>query len=294
MVDGQKTYPDWRGYAAAELDRQYTGIVPPDFQSRIIPGWMRRSGAFRDWNDGRLDIAYGARERERLDLFPAKRGDKSPAVIFFHGGYWQRFDKSVFSFVAQGLVRRGVSVLLPSYDLCPTVRLEWIVGQARQAVAWAWRHAPELRIDRRRLLVMGHSAGGHLTAMLAATDWPALAPDLPSDLVAGAVPISGLFELEPLRHTSVNKGLQLDAASAAANSPRNHPPLTRAPQLVVCGELEPAEFHRQSDDYATAFRTAERPMHRYTVPGRDHMNELDDLADERSELFAHVMALVRS
>jgi len=280
-------------YTPEELERQYNvRLARPDFESVVIPGWTARSARFRAGANARIDMAYGAQPREQLDVFAADGAAAAPAIVFFHGGYWQRFDKSVFSFVAEPFVRRGVSVVLPNYDLCPAVRIGQIPEQARRAVAWVWRNARELSIDRNRIYVMGHSAGGHITAMLMATRWPSVAPDLPGDLVKGAIPISGLFELEPLRHTSINRGLGMDEEEAANQSPMNHEPATCAPQLVVCGGKESAEFHRQSDAYAQAFSTKERRIERFTVPSRDHMDELDDLADAHATFFQKVHALV--
>ena len=280
-------------YTPEELERQYNvRLARPDFESVVIPGWTARSARFRAGANARIDMEYGAQRRERLDVFSAGGAAAAPAIVFFHGGYWQRFDKSVFSFIAEPFVKRGVSVVLPNYDLCPAVRIGKIPEQARRAVAWVWRNASELHIDRNRMFVMGHSAGGHITAMLIATRWASVAPDLPSDLVKGGIPISGLFELEPLRHTSINRGLGMDEEEAAIQSPMNHEPATCAPQLIVCGGKESAEFHRQSDVYARAFATKERRIERFTVPSRDHMDVLDELSDENATFFQKVHALV--
>jgi len=283
----------YAGYTPEELERQYNvRLARPDFESRIIPGWLARSASFREGSRGKVDVAYGPLPRERLDFFSADTNVHAPVAVFFHGGYWQRFDKSVFSFIAEGLVRHGVSVALPNYDLCPSVRIGTIPEQARRAVAWLWRNSTELRIDRDKIFVMGHSAGGHITAMMMATRWATLAPDLPADLVKGGIPISGLFELEPLRHTSINNGLGMDEEEAANQSPMNHSPATNAPQLVVCGGKESAEFHRQSQVYARTFSTGKRRIEQFTVPGRDHMDVLDDLSDTRARFFQKVHSFI--
>jgi arylformamidase len=280
----------WRAYAGPALERQYAGISPADFNTRVVPDWIRRSAAFRDRSAARLGLAYGPGPRERLDIFPGRPGAAAATVVFFHGGYWQRFDPSVFSFVAEGLAGRGISVVMPGYDLCPAVRVGAIVEQARRAVLWTWRNAVRLGLGE-QVFVAGHSAGGHLAARLMAMD-PGRPDALPPDLLKGAVPISGLFDLEPLRHTSINEALGLDRGEAAAESPLALKMASDAPQLVVCGDLEPAEFHRQSDIYAAAFLTASRRMERWTVPGRGHMDELDALADPHSEFVDRVVALI--
>ncbi|MBZ9772245.1 alpha/beta hydrolase [Mesorhizobium sp. CO1-1-8] len=282
------------GYSADELEKQYNiRLARPDLDSAVIPDWTRRSAEFRARAKGSIDLAYGERPRERLDFFPA--GDNDPVLVFFHGGYWQRFDKSVFSFIAAPFVQNGVSVAVVNYDLCPSVRMSDIPPQTRRAVGWIWRNAAELGFSRERVFVSGNSAGGHITAMVMATHWREEAGGgLPADLVKGGIPISGLFELEPLRHTSINKGLGMDASEAASQSPINVPPATDAPQLVVCGADESAEFHRQSDRYAHIFTTPARRMERYTVPGRDHLTVADELADESTVLFEKALKLVGS
>ena len=140
--------------------------------------------------------------------------------------------------------------------------------------------------------VSRHSAGGHLTARMMATDWPSVGPDLPADLIRGGIPVSGLYELEPLIHTSINEGPQMDVAEARAESPCNIPPLTNAPQLVAVGGGETTEFLRQSDDYADQYRTAERVMERFDVLKDDHFDELETLASDDSLFFEKCMQLV--
>ena len=139
---------------------------------------------------------------------------------------------------------------------------------------------------------MGHSAGGHLTAMMMATDWPAYDDALPADLVRAGIPISGLYELEPLVHTSINEGPKMDIPEAIAESPAFIPPVTNAPQLVVVGAAETDEFLRQSDDYAEKFATPERLMQRYNVPDADHFGAIDPLGDAKSVLIEKTMQLI--
>ena len=213
-------------------------------------------------------------------------------LVYIHGGYWQRGDKSMYSFLAEPFTKHGVSVAVVNYSLTPSVRIGRIPPQIRKSIAWLWHNAAELGFSRDRLFVMGHSAGGHLTARMMATDWAAFDPALPAELVRAGVPISGLFELEPLVHTSINEGPRMDIEEAVAESPAFIPPATNAPQLVVVGGAETREFHRQSDDYAAKFATAERSMERYDVPDADHFDELDRLAEDDSVFFGKSMALI--
>lgn len=281
----------YRGMDAAQLEAQYNlRARRPDFEA-LVARWLERCRLFRERADVALDLAYGPGARDRLDLFRGTTG--GPLLVYIHGGYWQRGDKSMYSFVAEPFMAAGVNVAVLNYDLTPSVRLGQIAPQIRRAIAWLWHHAAELGIDRNRVTVMGHSAGGHLTAMMMATDWPAFDPALPADLVKTGVPISGIFELEPLVHTSINEGPRMDVAEAKRESPLFLPPVTDAPQLVVDGGAETDEFHRQSDAYCAAFRTAARRMDRYIVPGADHFDELERLAEADSEFFRRSLALIR-
>ena len=280
----------YRGMNAGELEYQYElRSKEADFDA-VVARWLVRSSALRDCREAEIDLAYGDGERERLDLFHAATG--GPLLIYIHGGYWQRGDKNMYSFLAGAFMDAGINVAIINYTLTPLCRIGDIAVQMRRGLAWLWRHGRELRFDRERLSVMGHSAGGHLTAMMMATDWPAFASDLPADLVRAAVPISGIFELEPLVHTSINAGPQMDVAEARRESPLFMEMRSDAPHLVIAGGNETPEFIRQSDAYCDRFRTAQRPMERYDVPNENHFGELERLAESTSEVFARALALV--
>lgn len=281
-------------YSDEEIELQYNlRAGRPDYDTVVVPDWIARSEEARKSLDCRLDIVYGTGPKQKLDIFYCGSPD-APTLVYFHGGYWQRGDKSVYSFLASPFVANGANVILAGYDLCPDVSITTISVQARQVLAFLWKSAGELMIDRSKLTVMGHSAGGHITAMLMGTDWRKLDPDLPLDLVKAGIPVSPLNALEPIRRTSINIAVGMDAAEAEAESPMNHPPVTDAPQLVVCGGRETAEFHRQSDIYAAAFATAARPMERYSVPDCDHFDELNALADTSSPFFKKSLALIKA
>ena len=141
-------------------------------------------------------------------------------LVYIHGGYWRALDKRDASFVAPPFVAAGALVVVPNYALCPAASIDEIVRQQRAALAWVWRHAAAHGGDPERIVVAGHSAGGHLAATMLATDWPGVDPGLPADLVKGALSLSGVFELEPLRHAPfLAPDLQLDAAAAEAPQP---------------------------------------------------------------------------
>ncbi|NNF80435.1 MAG: alpha/beta hydrolase, partial [Rhizobiales bacterium] len=155
-----------------------------------------------------------------------------------------------------------MNVVVVGYDLCPAVTITRISEEAREALAYIWRNGSDLGINRGRITVMGHSAGGHITQMMMGTDWPAFGSDLPADLAGVGIPVSPLSLLEPVRRTKgLNSGIRMDEKEAEAESPMlNHPPLTDAPQLVVVGGAETDEFHRQAQMYFDAFNSLERSM----------------------------------
>ena len=265
----------------------------PDYEVTVIPDWIERSEAAKVALNCELDVRYGEGPKQLLDVYSCGNADAA-TLIYFHGGYWQRGDKSVYSFLAEPFVAAGVNVVVVGYDLCPDVTITRISEESREAIAYIWRNATDLGINRDRITVMGHSAGGHITEMMMGTDWVAYGDDLPADLVVAGVPISPLSLLEPVRRTlGLNSGIRMDAAEAEAESPMlNHPPVTNAPQLVVVGGAETDEFHRQSQIYVDAFGNADRPMEMYVVPGVDHFDELNVLANPDSPFFELVMALM--
>lgn len=259
-----------------DLEAEYNCRARVPEYPQIVAAWLRDAAAWREsCPRAELDLPYGARERERLDLFwPDATATDAPIVLFIHGGYWQAPGRERISFCARGLNLQGVAVALPSYDLCPEVPLASIVDQMRAAAAMLYRR------HGRRLMAGGHSAGGHLAAMLLATDWPALDPALPPGLVHAALPVSGVFELDPLRHTSIGVGLKLDRAEARRLSPRFLPSPSR-PLHCVVGGAESPEFIRQSRDMAQAWGGTWA-----AEPGADHFTILAPLADPASGMVA--------
>ena len=257
----------------------------------LVERWLERSAKHRETSGARVDIPYGDGEREKLDFFFS--GDANgPLLFYIHGGYWQRGDKSMYSFVTEAFIKHGISVAVINYNLTPSVRMGQIPPQIRKAITWCYHNANDLQFDRDQIHVSGHSAGGHLTAMMMATDWPEFDSTLPADLIKTGIPISGVFELEPIVHTSLNEGPQMDIPEAIAESPTFIPPVTNAPQLVVYGGGESSEFHRQSKDYAEKYRTNERAMEVYEVPIYDHFEELERLAEDDSVFFKKMHKLI--
>jgi len=281
----------YQGYDAGQLLRQYSPRLTVTEAPQLIEGWQAAAADYRRRAGGTLDIAYGPGADETLDLVrPA--GARPPLHLFIHGGYWQRFYKQDFSHVAAGLVAHGVAVAVVNYSLCPAVGIGDIVGQMRRAAAFLWREAAALDVDIGRFQVSGHSAGGHLTAALVATDWPSVDAAVPADLIGSAIPISGVFEIEPLRHIEIGDPLHLDAESARRLSPLSEAPRARGPLLLAVGGDESSEFHRQSASLAERWGRQGVAAEILSLPGRNHFTVLEELADPAGGITRRALALL--
>ncbi len=238
----------------------------------LIAGWAKDAALYREGHPPRA-IAYGPSARQIIDFFPGN--GNGPIVVFIHGGYWQALDGSSFSHLACGLNAHGVGVAISSYDLCPNVTIDAIIGQMRTATR-------ELARLGQRLVISGHSAGGHLAACMLATDWKAFDASLPPDLVIAAYAISGLFDLLPLIDTSINKALGLDETTAKAASPLFWRPPARGSLDAVVGEAESAEYFRQSRTIVELWGRAGVATRFGTVPGANHFTAIAPLSDPNS------------
>ena len=268
---------------SAYYDRQYNARAAIPDHPRIFERWNARSQQARTQLRCHLDVPYGTSAAEKLDVFPAE-GKSEALLVFIHGGYWRSLDKSDFSYLAPALTRRGVTLALPNYGLCPKVGIEDIVKQNLLAIAWLWHYGARYGVNPGRLYVAGHSAGGHLTAMMLAARWNTYMPELPYNLVKGGLAISGIYELEPLVHAPfVNQDLKLDQALARRLSPATIPPATTAPLFTAVGGDESDEFKRQNALIARTWRYAfagDIPM-----PGHNHLTVVEELANPDSALF---------
>jgi arylformamidase len=269
------------GTDAIDYEAEYNNRARVPEHPQLMAGWARDAAAYREQKTPRR-LTYGAGPRNIIDLFEAE-GDGA-IVVFIHGGYWQALDGSSFSHCARGLNAHGITVAIPTYELCPQVTVETIIQQMRTV-------ARELAKLGRPLVVSGHSAGGHLSACLLATDWPALDPALPEDLVRAAYSISGLFELAPLVGTSVNTALRMSEASARAASPLFWtPPAGRSLDAVVGGN-ESAEYLRQSRTIVGRWGAAGVATRYGEVAGANHFTAIAPLADPASSMVLRLKQL---
>lgn len=271
----------------AWLDVQYNNRARIPEHPQIFARWAESSKLAREKLKSTLDVRYGDRPGETLDVFPAAQAG-APVLVFIHGGYWRSLDKSDHSFLAPAFVEAGATVVVPNYALCPAVTIETIALQMTRALAWVWRNPGVHSGDPNRIAVAGHSAGGHLAAMMLSCRWKDVGDDLPPRLVPGALSISGLYDLEPIRNTPfLQQDLQLTPQAVKRLSPAFFP-RPRGTLYTVAGINESEEFLRQNQLIRDQWGPTTVPVCE-TVPGRHHLDVLHDLADPKARL--HELAL---
>ncbi len=269
--------------AKKRFDAQFNlRALIPNYQE-YFDDWAGRSDRTRRKRTGYVEVGYGQGPLERLDVFPSS-GKNAPVVVFIHGGYWQALDKRECSFIAEGFVPFGMNTVILNYPLAPRASMDEIVKKNREALATIFTRAREFGGDGNRIYLIGHSAGGHLLAMLMATTWPELDPRLPPDVIKGGCAVSGLFDLEPIRLSYLNEVLKMDERASLRNSPIHALPRKGVPLILCVGELETEEYHRQSSEYGRLWKDRGFPLEELVVPGRHHYDMMGEVADQKSLL----------
>ena len=267
----------------AWLDVQYNNRARIPEHPQIFERWARESAAARRSLAPDLDVRYGDGPNETLDVFAPTRAG-APVMVFVHGGWWRSLDKSDHSFIAPPFVAAGAMVVVPNYALCPSVTIEQITLQMVRALAWTHRNAARFGGDPEQISAVGHSAGGHLVAMLLCCRWREVAADLPPTLLRRALAISGLFDLEPIRRTPFLKSdLRLSVASAGRLSPAKLPAPSNGQLMAVAGALESEEFLRQNALIRRAWGPRAVPVCE-AVEGVHHLDILHALTDSSTRL----------
>jgi len=272
----------YRGMDRKTLDAAYNNgaAVGIERRDRYLAEWTARTRSLAAGVKARLDLRYGDGARHRIDFFPCGRAER-PTLAFIHGGYWQMSDKENYGCIAAGPLARFVNVAMIEYTLAPAIRMDGIVAEIKAALAWLRFRLGELGAARSGLVVAGHSAGGHLAAMV-----------MGEPGVTGVLPISGLYDLEPIRLGALNDKVGLDEAEAQRNSPIAHIPAMAPPSVIAVGGAELPELRRQSADYHAACVARGLASRLLVLDGHDHFSVLEALAQPEGKLTAALLDLV--
>ena len=267
-----------------QIDQQYLPALTVKNPQQYFNKSAARSARVRKQLEHELDVAYGDSARQCMDVFPASVSN-APVHIFIHGGYWRakHIDKSMYSHIAKPMVEAGATTVLLEYDLCPEVRVSDIVDQMRRALIWVHKNIGKYNGDRKRIFVSGHSAGGHLAAMLAATHWPDYGR-IPKNLIKGIAPLSGLFDIEPHRHSALQVDIRLSRKETKTLSPLYLPPQFMGNAIVAVGGVEPDLFHWQSLAYSAHLRQYGINAEYVSTLNDNHFTIVERLASGRDPL----------
>lgn len=257
--------PDWRNMTQAERDAGFNNVNAVPDALNIVAEWERKAVAFRAARPDHLDLHYGSRPRNRIDFF--KQVDGGPTLVFIHGGYWQTRAKETFALFAQGPMAHGINVALIGYTLAPDATLDEIVAEIHAALDFLTDEFPRLGSDASRVVLSGWSAGGHMTAM-----------GLSHPAVKAGMAISGIYDLEPIRHSYLNEKLQLDEAMSRRNSPILQANGAMKPLSMVCGAAELPLLRIQSAAFAGHRAALGLPVTYEEVPGANHFSIMDEMA----------------
>jgi arylformamidase len=280
----------WREWALSRLEREYSPSVCVPSIDPFLEAYVERSREAAARLPYRQNVRWGEGDDEVFDFFPATSSE-APLLIFFHGGYWQEHSKTDVLFVATNCVARGIAYASVEYTLAPGASVAEIVEQCRRAVGSIYSQASALGFDSRRMFIGGSSAGAHLASMLLVDGWQ---KDLgfKDDLVAGAILLSGVYDLEPLVPTYINQALHLTEETAVALSPMRHRLSRAIPVIVACGENETEEFKRQSLEFAARLKNAECPVKSIEAVGANHFDMVFEIGDPETALGRATLELI--
>ena len=267
--------PDWRAQSQEDRDLGLNNGVAVAGSGEIVNGWDRQSADMRVRYPAHIDLRYGPRERNRIDFL--KAGENAPTLLFVHGGYWQTRAKEAFTLFAEGPLAHGINVALIGYTLAPDATLDEIVAEIHAGIGFLAEQLPSLGSDAGRIAVSGWSAGGHLTAMA-----------LSHPKVRAGVAISGIYDLEPIRHSYLNVKLGLDEAMSQRNSPMMQAGGPMKPLALVAGTAELAQLRKQTADFAGHRARYGLPVSYEEIPGADHFTIMKELGSPKGRITALV------
>lgn len=278
----------YKKYNQQELDLQYNNrFHVPDFEN-YLKTWEQLSRQAEKKFGVIKDIAYGDLSRECLDIFPSPNPG-SKTLVFIHGGYWQRLDKSLFHFIAGSFVNYGITTVLINYPLAPAATMDQIVISCRNAVSWVHKNADQWNGDPNQIYIAGHSAGAHLASMLIAEE----ENQSKKNFIKGICAISGLYNLIPIQLSNINETLQMDKEMAIRNSPSLMTPVETCPLLVTVGADETTEFRDQSSELNNKWKNKISSIEFSEIPRLNHFSILDSFCDTNSLLHQSICNLIK-
>jgi acetyl esterase/lipase len=269
---------DWRSMSQQERDRGLNNGEHVPGSIDMVAGWEQRSGELRKRHPACIDLRYGPRERNRIDFL--KAADNAPTLLFIHGGYWQARSKEVFTVVAEGPMAHGINVALIGYTLAPDATLDQIVAEIHTGIDFLAGQLPELGAADESIVVSGWSAGGHLTSMA-----------LSHPKVRAGMAISGIYDLEPIRHSYLQEKLKADAATAQRNSPMmmDGGPLKPLSLVVGGGELD--LLRKQTADFAGHRARYGLPVTYEEIPGANHFTIMNEMMSPQGRITTLIRRL---
>jgi arylformamidase len=270
--------PDWRSMSQQDLDLGLNNGVAVPASADMVVGWDKRSAEMRARHSGHLDLRYGPRARNRIDFL--KAADDGPTLLFIHGGYWQTRAKETFAVFAGGPMAHGINVALIGYTLAPDATLDEIVAEIHQGLDFLTAQLPDLGGDAKRIVVSGWSAGGHLTSMA-----------LSHPSVKAGMAISGIYDLEPIRHSYLNVKLKLDEATSQSNSPMMQTGGVLKPLSLVVGSAELPLLRKQTADFAGHRAKYGLPVTYEEIPGANHFSIMDELVSPTGRITTLIRQL---
>ena len=273
-------FPDWHQMDQQTLDDSYNNSKAVPESPAMFNAWIERSKVFRAAHPQYLDIPYGSLDREKIDYFSA--GSNTPVVIFIHGGFWQMRSKNDFAFLAESYLKEGISVAMVGYPLAPQANMDQIVASSEKAVQFISQHIAEWGGNPQNVVLSGWSSGGHLSVT-----------SMNGMKVKAVVPISGIFELEPLMGSFVNKKLQMDLETAKRNSPLLHLPTGKTPIYLFVGGSELSEMRRQSFDFAEQLKASNYYVVFMIVRGKDHYTMLEEFEFPEGAIHNRIVSVFK-
>jgi acetyl esterase/lipase len=269
---------DWRAMSQRERDLGLNNGVAVPGSIEMVAGWEQRSGEMRKRYPAHIDLRYGPRERNRIDFL--KAADNAPTLLFIHGGYWQARAKEVFTIVAEGPMAHGINVALIGYTLAPDATLDEIVAEIHAGIDFLAGQLPALGAAAEGIVVSGWSAGGHLTSMA-----------LSHPKVRAGLAISGIYDLEPIRHSYLNVKLRADGPTAHRNSPMLQAGGPLKPLSLVVGSAELPLLRKQTADFAGQRAKHGLPVTYEEIPGANHFTIMDEMMSPKGRITTLIRQL---